>query len=66
MEGFGITHRGMVRKENQDSFLMEIFDKGRGAVLVLCDGMGGAGGSVASSMASETFMSHVMACLAEK
>ena len=67
MEGFGITHRGMVRKENQDSFLMETFDEGRGAALVLCDGMGGAqAGSVASSMASETFMSHVKACLADK
>ena len=50
MKVFGITHRGAVRKENQDCFR---FDAPRGTELlsaVLCDGMGGAqAGSVAST-----------------
>jgi serine/threonine protein phosphatase PrpC len=42
MKGFGITDRGAVRRENQDSFRMEILEGGDSAVMVLCDGMGGA------------------------
>ena len=56
MEIWGITHRGAVRKQNQDSFSVETLDDGR-VVGVVCDGMGGAlAGNVASSMAVELFM----------
>jgi serine/threonine protein phosphatase PrpC len=63
MKGFGITDRGAVRRENQDSFRMEILEGGDSAVMVLCDGMGGAqAGSVASRMAEEAFMTHALSC----
>ena len=58
MNVFGITHRGAVRKENQDRIR---YSQLGGDILtaVLCDGMGGANaGSVTSTIASDTFMSH--------
>lgn len=59
MKAFGLTHEGKVRKENQDSLRFELPDHGGTLCAVLCDGMGGAqAGSVASSMAADTFMSH--------
>ena len=64
MRGFGVTDKGKVRKENQDRFLIEVLDEKDSAVVVLCDGMGGAqAGSVASAIATETFLSHASACL---
>ena len=63
MIGSGVTDKGMVRAENQDCYQLEIMNDGRCAIAVLCDGMGGAqAGSVASSIASESFMTHVRAC----
>lgn len=66
MKVFGISHRGVVRKENQDCFR---FDAPKGTELlsaVLCDGMGGAqAGSVASAMAADAFMSHAANSLDE-
>jgi protein phosphatase len=45
---------------------MEIMEGGDSAVLVLCDGMGGAqAGSVASRMAEEAFMTHALSCFAQ-
>lgn len=59
MKAFGITDRGIVRKENQDSFRYELIAKDEVLCAVLCDGMGGAqAGSLASTMAADTFMSH--------
>ncbi len=59
MNAFGITHRGAVRKENQDTFRFELNEKADTLCAVLCDGMGGAqSGSIASTMAVDTFMSH--------
>ena len=59
MKAFGITHAGAVRKENQDSFRFDLPAHGETLCAVLCDGMGGAqSGSVASTMAADTFMSH--------
>lgn len=63
MEGFGITDKGKVRQENQDRFIIRILND-ESAVVVLCDGMGGAqAGSVASTMAAEAFAAHALACL---
>lgn len=64
MKVYGITDKGTVRKENQDRFVTLLLEETNTAILALCDGMGGAqAGSVASSMASDAFMSHVLACL---
>ena len=59
MKAFGITHKGAVRKENQDSFRFTLSENDETLCAVLCDGMGGAqAGSIASAMAVDTFMSH--------
>lgn len=67
MRAFGITHRGAVRKENQDCFRYELPENGSFVTAVLCDGMGGAqAGSVASTLACDTFMSHAANSLDER
>jgi protein phosphatase len=60
MELWGLTDSGKVRKNNQDVFKV-LFDGDRNvAVLVVCDGMGGAkAGNVASSLAANVFMHHM-------
>jgi len=60
MELWGITDSGKVRHQNQDVFKV-LYDEERGvAVLVVCDGMGGAkAGNVASTLAADTFMRHM-------
>jgi len=64
MEFWGITNSGKVRKYNQDFFKMQSSEDKGVAVLVVCDGMGGANaGNVASELAAEVFienMSHLM------
>ncbi len=56
MQVWGITHRGAVRQQNQDSFSIRTLEDGR-VIALVCDGMGGArAGNVASAMASELFM----------
>lgn len=51
MIGYGLTHKGLVRKANQDSFAIE---QGSGKLLaVVCDGIGGnKAGEVASAVSS--------------
>ena len=66
MKAFGITHRGVVRKENQDAFRLEAPEGREIMTAVLCDGMGGAkAGAVASTMAVDNFMSHAANSLDE-
>ena len=56
MEVWGITHRGVVRQQNQDAFSARTMDDGR-VIALVCDGMGGArAGNVASAMAVDRFM----------
>ena len=56
MDVWGITHRGVVRQQNQDAFATRKLEDGR-IIAVVCDGMGGArAGNVASTMAVELFM----------
>ena len=60
MRAFGVTDKGKVRKENQDRFLIEVLDERDSAVVVLCDGMGGAkSGNVASRLATEVFVGEI-------
>ena len=42
MEYFGLTDKGRVRPTNQDIFQIEAREDNRTALLVVCDGMGGA------------------------
>lgn len=60
MKFYGQTDKGKVRKENQDSFVLEKLDNGIVAA-VICDGMGGANaGRIASESASSAFMEHLL------
>ena len=60
MSIWGITHRGVVRHQNQDAFAVRTLDDGR-ALAIVCDGMGGArAGNVASTMAVELFIERFM------
>ena len=60
MEFWGITDSGKIRKQNQDSFKILFVEERGVAVLVVCDGMGGAkAGNVASLLAVEAFMEHM-------
>lgn len=55
MKLWGITHRGVVREENQDAYAVHTLSDHQ-LLAVVCDGMGGArAGKVASAMAVEAF-----------
>ena len=59
MKLFGVTDVGCHRKDNQDCYVLRELS-GQAALLVVCDGMGGAqAGSVASSVAAEAFAAAV-------
>jgi PPM family protein phosphatase len=67
MKGYTITDIGKVRNENQDCVRFVQNSAPSFGVLALCDGMGGArAGSVASTLALETFISKVTEYLADK
>ena len=60
MEYFGLTDKGRVRPTNQDIFQIEAREDNRTALLVVCDGMGGANaGNVASRFAAQSFMHQI-------
>ncbi len=60
MNSFGITDRGAVRRDNQDSFLVERLDERECVIAVLCDGMGGEkAGNIASDLAAKTYVSEL-------
>lgn len=64
MKSFGITDKGKVRKENQDSYIIENCDRRNSAVIAICDGMGGAkAGDLASQLACKAFVSGVYEAL---
>ena len=59
MQFWGLTDPGCVRKQNQDTYLMEQLDR-NSLACVVCDGMGGAkSGNVASSLAAEVFIQEI-------
>lgn len=60
MNAWAITDKGLSRKENQDSYFSYCDDEKKIAILVVCDGMGGAkAGNVASELACETFVEEI-------
>ena len=60
MKSFGLTDKGIVRKDNQDCFIIERCESQNCLVLALCDGMGGAkAGGVASQLSNKAFVSHI-------
>ena len=60
MNSFGITDRGKVRRDNQDSFLIERIDEKDCLIAVLCDGMGGEkAGNIASDLATKTYVGEI-------
>lgn len=64
MRSFGVTDKGKVRSENQDSYIIENCDKRNCIVAVICDGMGGAkAGDLASQLSSKAFVSRVFETL---
>lgn len=67
MKSFGLTDRGKVRKDNQDSFIIEKCEARDCLVVALCDGMGGAkAGGLASQLANKAFVSYVYAKLTSR
>ena len=64
MEWFGLTDRGRVRPTNQDIYQIEAREENQTALLVVCDGMGGANaGTVASRFAAKAFAETVQSAL---
>ncbi|MDO4314878.1 MAG: Stp1/IreP family PP2C-type Ser/Thr phosphatase [Oscillospiraceae bacterium] len=60
MHVWGMTDVGLVRKENQDAYLVREETATGHTICVVCDGMGGAaGGRVASGIAVETFAAEL-------
>ena len=64
MEWFGLTDKGRVRPTNQDIYQIEAREENKTALLVVCDGMGGANaGNVASRFAAQVFTESIKAAL---
>ena len=60
MKIWGTTDVGLVRKENQDAYLIRENLPSGHSICVVCDGMGGsAGGQLASKIATETFAAEL-------
>lgn len=60
MNYWGITDKGIVRRQNQDIYLVSYNAEGEIMIAVVCDGMGGAkAGNIASKLAAEAFLESV-------
>lgn len=60
MKSFGITDKGKVRAENQDSYIIENCDRRKSVIAVICDGMGGAkAGDLASQLSCRAFAGKI-------
>ncbi len=67
MKSFGLTDKGRIRKDNQDSYIIEKVEAKDCLIAVLCDGMGGAkAGGLASQLANKAFVSYVYAKLTSR
>ena len=64
MKVWGITDTGLVRKQNQDAYGVDIDQESGRVICVVCDGMGGpAGGDIASHIAVDAFLRSLQADL---
>ena len=67
LKSFGITDKGKVRKDNQDSFIIEKCEAKNCMIVALCDGMGGAkAGGLASQISNKAFVSYIYAKLTSR
>ncbi len=58
---WGMTDIGLVRKENQDAYLVQTSEETGHTICVVCDGMGGPkGGKLASRLAVDIFVSSCL------
>ena len=56
MKVWGVTDTGLVRKQNQDAYGVDMNSDTGQVICVVCDGMGGpAGGDIASRIAVDAF-----------
>lgn len=66
MKAWGVTDVGLVRKENQDAYRIQMEAPFDHTICVVCDGMGGvAGGRLASTIAVETFTAELEKILSD-
>ena len=64
MNIWGMTDIGLVRKENQDAYAVQVCEESGYTVCVVCDGMGGPGGGKrAGRLAVDAFLSSCCANL---
>ncbi len=67
MDYYGISDRGHVRQINQDVCLTHYDNLRNTALLVVCDGMGGAkAGNIASDIAAKAFLEHMQNTVTEE
>lgn len=60
MKSFALTDKGVVRSDNQDSFIIEKLVSKDATIIALCDGMGGAkAGGLASQISNNAFVSYI-------
>ena len=60
MKSFALTDKGVVRSDNQDSFIIEKCLSRDSIIVALCDGMGGAkAGGLASQISNNAFVSYI-------
>jgi len=60
MKSYGLTDKGVVRKDNQDCFILEKCEPKGCLIVGLCDGMGGAkAGGIASQLSNKAFVSFI-------
>ena len=56
IQTWAMTDIGLVRRDNQDAYGVNVDPSTQQAICVVCDGMGGAqGGALASRIAVDTF-----------
>ena len=64
MNVWGMTDTGLVRRENQDYYAVEVSEETGFTICVVCDGMGGpGGGKLASRLAVDAFLAACRANL---
>lgn len=67
MKSFGLSDKGKIRLDNQDSFIIESCTAKESLIVALCDGMGGAkAGGLASRLSNRSFVSYIYAKLTSR